>query len=219
MIQRMGVAKISHHANKRRPSTRRGDRQSPIRRLRPVWLLRPPGLVRSPSVPGAVHQPSKGSAGAIQSSPPPQIIGPHPPSRSPPPCRPRDPPGALPLRSLGQAAATTGTRITPRPLSTAPAAISLASSGQARALQASCGLHGHRVQFSARQCAIRACCASQRLAEPHKFAVAAEVALASGGGSEPSADDDRCFGGSDQCRWLRDHLGSAGRRKLGPGSR
>jgi hypothetical protein len=142
MIQWTAVAKISHRANKRGPSTRRGDRRSPIRRLRPVWLLRPPGLVRSPSVPAAVHQPSKASAGAIQSSPPPQIIGPHPPSRSPPPCRPRHPPGALPLRSLGQAAARRGHRDHARPLSTAPAAIP----PERASLQASGGVrrYGHR---------------------------------------------------------------------------
>jgi hypothetical protein len=40
------------------------------------------------------------------------------------------------------------------------------SSGQAQVLRASCGLHGHRVQLSARRCAIKACGASQRPAEP-----------------------------------------------------
>jgi hypothetical protein len=136
MIQRTGVAKISHHANKRRPSTRRGDPSQT------GWLLRPPGLVvRNPSAPAAVHQPSEAAAGAIQNHPPPHIIGLRPPSRSPPPWRPQ---------FLGPSGG----------------AISLASSGQAQALQASCGLHGHRVQLSARRCAIRACGASQRLAEP-----------------------------------------------------
>jgi hypothetical protein len=165
MIQRTGGAKISHHANKRRPSTRRGDPSQT------GWLLRPPGLVvRNPSAPAAVHQPSEELTRRRTSS------------------------GCTRRRYLAGVE-----RASPGP------------PGLVRPARAPRPTFGTTMRYQSVWCLS----AAGRAPGSRSWLM---VTLASGGGSGPSADDDRCFGGGDQCRWLRDHLGSARRRKLGPGS-